>query len=89
MQGTADLQRLQFVPSEIKNTLAIRRTPHNERKRPNAEKRHDPVEDEQVFRNSLLKFLNNTDLEWLSLNYRKARAKQLTRSHKRMILIMF
>ena len=67
----------------------MRRTRNNERSRPNAEKRHDPVDETSDIRSSLTKFLNDTDLEWLSLNYRKARAKRLTRSHRRIVLIMF
>ena len=34
-------------------------------------------------------FISNTELEWLSLNYRKERATKLAASKKRMILIMF
>ena len=34
-------------------------------------------------------FIANEDLEWLSLNYRKERAARLSKSRKRMILIMF
>ena len=89
LQGTVDLQNNKFIPFGKLIPFEIRRTPQNERRRPNAERRHDPVKDEESHRNSLKKFLSDTDLEWLSLNYRKARAKRLARSHKRMILIMF
>ena len=90
LQGSVDLQSLSYVNNDDKSqSMAVRRTPNNERCRPNAEKRHNPVSDEELGRISLKKFLNDTDLEWLSLNYRKARAKRLTRSHRRMILIMF
>ena len=34
-------------------------------------------------------FISKTELEWLSLNYRKERATKLAASKKRMILIMF
>ena len=34
-------------------------------------------------------FIKETDLEWLSLNYRKERAASICQSRRRMILIMF
>ena len=34
-------------------------------------------------------FINPTDLEWMSLNYRKYRAAKMSASYKRMILVMF
>ena len=61
---------------------------NNERRRPNAERRHDPVGDED-HKMSDAHFIAQEDLEWLSLNYRKERAARLSKSRKRMILIMF
>ena len=39
--------------------------------------------------NDELHFVHDTDLEWMSLNYRKERAAQLSPSKRRMILVMF
>ena len=61
---------------------------NNERRRPNAERRHNPV-DEEDRRISDTHFIAQDDLEWLSLNYRKERAARLSKSRRRMILIMF
>ena len=51
----------------------VRRTPNNTRIRPNDQKRHDPMNGEDQERDKIvsLHFINDTDLEWLSLNYRK------------------
>ena len=70
--------------------LKVARTPENHRKRPNAETRHDPLgKDEDLPRRNSRIFLHDTDLEWLSLNWRKYRAAQLSSSNRRMILYMF
>lgn len=34
-------------------------------------------------------FIHQTNLEWLSLNWRKYRASQISKSYKRLILDMF
>ena len=36
-----------------------------------------------------LSLINATDLEWMSFNYRKYRAANMSPSKRRMILIMF
>lgn len=38
---------------------------------------------------STIYYLHDTDLEWLSLNWRKYRACKMSKSIRRMILIMF
>ena len=68
--------------------MQVRRTENNERRRPNAQRRHDPIGNEEG-RVSDAHFIAHEDLEWLSLNYRKERAARLCKSRKRMILIMF
>ena len=40
--GQANLNSLEYVRSKDRVSHSIRRTPKNQRKRPNAEKRHDP-----------------------------------------------
>ena len=80
---------MELTEKEQDISVLVRRTPNNERNRPNARQRHDPVEND-MHRQSDVHFLNNeTDLEWLSLNYRKNRAAKITKSRRRMILIMF
>lgn len=67
----------------------VRRTRDNVRKRGNGSyKRHDPVPSTMAD-NDELHFVHDTDLEWMSLNYRKKRAAQLSPSKRRMILVMF
>ena len=46
------------------------------------------MDDEQA-RLSSLNFIESTNLEWMSLNYRKERANKLSKSKRRMVLIMF
>ena len=60
----------------------------NERERPNAHRRHDPLDDTDI-RFSSFHILSEEPLEWLSLNYRKERAVKISSSLRRMILIMF
>ena len=53
--------------------------------------RHDPSND-AVFGDASsqsLSFISPTDLEWLSINYRKVKYAKLSGSKRRMILIMF
>ena len=55
-------------------TVKISRSKENQKQRPNlGGNRHDPFKDNAGRRNSI-KFVHNTDLEWLSLNWRKFRA---------------
>ena len=86
--GAIDLESLYMTPNSGKGRFKVRRTANNARVRPNAQKRHDPV-NENMVRSSTKHFLNNEDLEWMSLNYRKVRAAYICRSRRRMILIMF
>ena len=89
IDGCVDLENMELTENDQETPVKVRRTPNNERNRPNARQRHDPVDDDLV-RLSDVHFLNNeTDLEWLSLNYRKNRAAKITKSRRRMILIMF
>ena len=58
------------------------------RLRPNGSNRHDPFANCTID-DGTQDFINPTDLEWMSLNYRKDRAAKLSPSKRRMILIMF
>ena len=66
----------------------VQRTKTNSRNRPNASRRHDPVQFDGS-RNSELHFISDTHLEWTSLNYRKEKAAALSPSRRRMVLIMY
>ena len=79
---------MKLIYENVKETTLVRRNDINERKRPNAHKRHDPIDDADI-RFSSLHILSEEPLEWLSLNYRKERAVKLSSSMRRMILIMF
>ena len=94
LSGLVDLEACQLTISSRlqKNNEAtiieVRRSRENTRKRPNPEKRHDPDVDD-VFRQSSIHFISNTNFEWLSLNYRKEKAAKLSDSKRRMIILMF
>ena len=66
----------------------VRRTDDNIRSRPNAARRHDPVQLDDS-RNSEVHFISDTHLEWTSLNYRKEKAAALSPSRRRMVLMMY
>ena len=59
------------------------------RYRPNGSNRHDLFILDDSEGNDDFNFTNPTDLEWMSLNYRKERAAKLSKSKRRIILIMF
>ena len=67
----------------------MRRSIDNQRVRPNGHYRHDPAQGSSILDLNKLNFISETDLEFLSLNYRKERANKLSESRRRMILIMF
>lgn len=76
------------IPGEETKSVKIRRSHDNTRKRPNGVDRHDIMN--VAMQNELHKsFINPTDLEWMSLNYRKERAAKVSPSRRRMILVMF
>ena len=77
-----------MILNESNGIIEVRRTSNNYRARPNAQKRHDLVEDDLI-RGSSKHFINQDDLEWMSINYRKERAAKICYSRRRMILIMF
>ena len=79
---------MQLFESEFKRETFVQRTLGNIRKRPNAHKRHNPIEDLEV-RGSSFNFFSKDDLEFLSLNYRKERASRISSSKRRIIFIMF
>ena len=66
----------------------VRRTENNCRLRPNASRRHDPVQFD-VYLISENHFISDTHLEWISLNYRKEKAAAISPSRRRMVLMMF
>ena len=74
-----------LLGSEI---IKIKRSSDNARKRPNGQDRHDPYKN-YTNGNTGLDFISPTDLEWMSLNYRKERAAKVSESKRRMILVMF
>ena len=88
ISGTVNFKTLLLKLNSNGKLVQVRRTLNNERRRPNAERRHNPVEEEDR-RISDAHFIAQEDLEWLSLNYRKERAARLSKSRRRMILIMF
>ena len=69
--------------------INVRRTVDNVRKRANGCKRHNPFMDDLIGSLEGTDFINPTDLEWMSLNYRKVRAAKMSPSKRRMILLMF
>ena len=57
--------------------------------RPNGRGRHDPFTDKNNNEDNRLDLIHQTDLEWLSLNWRKYRASQIASTLKHLILRMF
>ena len=87
--GRVDLKNYEFFPFDsLAEKYEVRRAPDNKRTRPNAHRRHDP-NPQHVLRSDSVHFTSDGDLEWLSVNYRKRRAAKISRSNKRMILVMF
>lgn len=87
--GIVNLETMQMIRNtNTFDTVPVRRSIDNERKRQNGHNRHDPQVESDPGRESL-HFISNTDVEWLSINYRKERAAKLSPSKRRMILILF
>ena len=90
VMGTVDFDKFEMLTYVLScNTVKVRRTPDNVRQRPNGHKRHDPLSnlDASVSMNKDL--ISSSDLEWMSINYRKVRATKLSKSKRRLILVMF
>ena len=84
------MEKMELIPkSKIEERVKVRRTRDNVRSRPNGHMRQDPALTEQVRRTSSVHFINATNLEWLSINYRKERAAKMSRSKRRIIFLMF
>ena len=70
--------------------MDVQRSNHKVRKRPNAAERHEPFVGATILSDHEdCTFTYDTDLEWLSLNWRKFRASQISASFRRLILYMF
>lgn len=89
MEGIIDLEKLQLTPIEAGEAIfKVRRTPDNKKVRPNEQHRHNPFVEHHPH-DTDTDFVNSTDLEWMSFNYRKTRAASMSPSKRRMILVMF
>ena len=88
VKGKVNFETLKIEDILTKQILEVRRTPNNARKRPNAYRRHDPL-DELESRISSFGFHSQEQLEFLSINYRKQRAAKICTSKRRLIIIMF
>lgn len=83
-----NLETFEIIDRQTNHVRKVRRTINNIRVRPNAHKRHDPVEN--YYDNiSIAQFHSKQDLEYLSLNYRKERAAKICSSKRRLVIIMF
>ena len=90
LEGTVNLVTYELAIEESsQSSVKVRRTPDNVRVRPNGHKRHNPFDDDNDLSIMQDDFIENTDLEWMSLNYRKRRAAMLSNSKRRLILAMF
>lgn len=80
---------MKLYPFDLaRSVIDVQRTRDNQRARPNEHKRHDPFHLQGEGTHGL-RFINPTDLEWMSLNYRKHRAAKMSPSKRRIILVMF
>ena len=77
------------LKNDANQQLAIRRSSNNERERPNSEQRHNISEAGHISDISdKPNIILDTNLEWLSLNWRKNRAQMISCSFRRLILYM-
>ena len=60
----------------------VKRSNDNTRIRPTGGARHDPFSYQNHKENDMIDLIFSTDLEWLSLNWRKYRASMLNNSLK-------
>mgnify|MGYP001239966175 CR=1 FL=1 len=89
IQGNVNLQKLIMTPRDLDlEPIKVRRTQDNTRQRPNGQNRHDPFMN-RISDANAMDLISSTDLEWMSLNYRKRRAAKMSPSQRRMILVMF
>lgn len=73
----------------IVNECKVDRSTDTKRRNPKQWQRHDTNELTMMRELSTIYYLHDQDLEWLSLNWRKYRASKMSKSIRRMILIMF
>lgn len=74
---------------DISNVFPIRMSPDNDRVRANRKLRHSVFDAGQIEpENGEKDFIHVTNLEWLSLNWRKNRARKISGSFRRLILFM-
>ena len=67
----------------------VERSNDNVRKRPDGRDRHDPFNVGDQDSRGLMDLIFSTDLEWLSLNWRKYRASLMAITLKKLIYLMF
>ena len=97
VQGVVDFDLMLMTLHEPnhRTQITIRRTKDNKRSRQNAHLRHDPQYkwdlqgDFSLNDVPSLKLVSCTDIEWMSINYRMHRAAKLSKSKRRVILILF
>ena len=75
-----------MVLADDNTSIKVRRSQENVRKRPNGQYRHENF---AVDHDTKKNICNDTDIEWMSLNYRKERAAKMSKSIRRMVLVMF
>ena len=67
----------------------VERSQDNVRLRPGGRDRHDPYNGGDSDSGNLMDLLFNTNLEWLSLNWRKYRASLMASTLKKLIFHMY
>ena len=72
-QGTIDLETMILKSLNTEEGIKVIRAKENQKIRPSATKRHDPFQEIDETQNKR-NFIHDTNLEWLSLNFRKYRA---------------
>ena len=87
--NTDNDKEMKAASTSTSSKMRIRRLDINQKKRPNGWRRQDSSDLDVLRQMDSIFYLHETDLEWLCLNWRKYRAQKMSRSIRRMILIMF
>ena len=73
--GTVDVKNMTMAIRGYSSVaIRVQRTQDNKKIRPNGKRRHNPYELQEDETENPFDFTHSTDLEWLSLNWRKYRA---------------
>ena len=89
MKGTVNFETYELTKNDkVQTVINIKRRNDNVRQRPNADHRNLTFTNNALITDGI-QLISQTHLEWLSINYRKAKVAKLSESKRRLILVMF